>query len=149
MSKNLQVKLNGKSFDVEIENAYGNTMNLSVNGQTYLVEIEDSGSSIPRPVAQMVKTTPTVSASQPSTPTPAVAVVAAASSDVIIAPMPGVIMDISVKPGDKVTIKQQICALEAMKMKNIIRSTREGVVASIEVTDGQHVPFGAVIIRFA
>jgi biotin carboxyl carrier protein len=48
-----------------------------------------------------------------------------------------------------VTVKQQICALEAMKMKNIIRSTREGVVASVEVTEGQRVPFGAVIIRFA
>ena len=63
--------------------------------------------------------------------------------------MPGVILDIAVKAGDKVTAGMPICALEAMKMKNILRSPREGTVASVEVAEGQRVPFGAVIIRFA
>jgi biotin carboxyl carrier protein len=63
--------------------------------------------------------------------------------------MPGVIMDITVKPGDKVAAGDIVCALEAMKMKNMIRSQREGTVASVEVSEGQRVPFGAVILRFA
>ena len=148
MSKKLQVKLNGKSFDVEVENLSGNSMNISVNGNSYEVEIEESGSPVVQPALSASK--PAV-ASTPKVAEPAApaAVVAAPSSDVIIAPMPGVIMDIAVKPGDKVTVKQQVCALEAMKMKNIIRSTRDGVVASVEVSEGQRVPFGAVIIRFA
>jgi propionyl-CoA carboxylase alpha chain len=48
-----------------------------------------------------------------------------------------------------VAVGDVVCALEAMKMKNLIRSPREGTVASIEVSEGQRVPFGAVIIRFA
>ena len=150
MSKKLQVKVNGKPFEVDIDDFSGNTVNLSVNGQSYAVEFEDSGAPLP------VKATSSVQAPKPaavaSTPAPAAAPVSvgsASDSNVIVAPMPGVIMDISVKPGDKVTVKQQVCALEAMKMKNIIRSTRDGVVASVEVSDGQRVPFGAVIIRFA
>lgn len=149
MTKKMQIKLNGRSFDVEVESASGNSVNLNVNGKKFEVEIEDSGSSIPQPALQPIKSTPAAAANKPAEPTTPSATVAAPSSDVIIAPMPGVIMDISVKAGDNVTVKQQICALEAMKMKNIIRSSRDGVVASVEVTDGQHVPYGAVIIRFA
>jgi biotin carboxyl carrier protein len=63
--------------------------------------------------------------------------------------MRGKIVDINVKPGDKVTASQPVCALEAMKMKNIIRSTRAGTIASVEVTVGEKVPFGAVLVRFA
>ncbi len=148
MSKKLQVNVNGKSFDVEIDDFSGNVVNVNVNGQAYVVEFEDSGA----PVVQSV-TRPTQSAAPAAAPAKAVAapvaVAAAGDASVISAPMPGVIMDISVKPGDKVTVNQPVCALEAMKMKNILRSPREGTVASVEVADGQRVPFGAVIIRFA
>ncbi len=149
MSKKLQISLNGKSYDVEVNDIAGTTMNLSVNGKSYDVEIEDSGAPMPQSSAQSAQPAAKVAAPKaPQAPAPAVTI-AAASNDVIISPMPGVIMDIAVKPGDKVEVKQTICALEAMKMKNIIRSNREGVVASVEVSEGQRVPYGAVIIRFA
>ena len=62
--------------------------------------------------------------------------------------MPGDIVQILVKPGDHVCIGQELCVLEAMKMKNILRSSRDGVVESIEVTLGQSVKFGDVLVRF-
>ncbi len=148
MSKKLQISLNGKSYDVEVNDISGTTMNLSVNGKAYDVEIEDSGAPMPQSAAQSTAPVAKVAAPKAQAAAPAV-VIAAASNDVIISPMPGVIMDIAVKAGDKVEAKQPICALEAMKMKNIIRSNREGVVASVEVSEGQRVPYGAVIIRFA
>ncbi|PKN89841.1 MAG: acetyl-CoA carboxylase biotin carboxyl carrier protein subunit [Chloroflexi bacterium HGW-Chloroflexi-7] len=148
MSKKLQISLNGKSYDVEVNDISGTTMNLSVNGKSYDVEIEDSGAPMPQSSVQSAAPVSKVAAPKAQAAAPAVTI-AAASNDVIISPMPGVIMDIAVKPGDKVEVKQPICALEAMKMKNIIRSNREGVVASVEVSDGQRVPYGAVIIRFA
>lgn len=148
MSKKLQIKLNNKSYDVEVNDISGTTMNLSVNGKAYDVEIEDTGSPMPQPAIQ--KSQPAVVVAAPKVQAAApVAVVEAASNDVIAAPMPGVILDIAVKAGDKLTVKQPVCALEAMKMKNIIRSNREGTVASVEVSEGQRVPYGAVIIRFA
>jgi biotin carboxyl carrier protein len=140
MSKKLQVKVNGKAFDVEVDDVARDVVNVTVNGTAYEVEFEKAGKPAKAaPVATPAK--PAESAKGGSVP--------ASTSNTIIAPMPGVIMDIAVKPGDKVVPKQPICALEAMKMKNIIRSTREGVVASVEVTDGQRVPYGTVIIRFA
>jgi glutaconyl-CoA/methylmalonyl-CoA decarboxylase subunit gamma len=149
MSKKLQVNVNGKPFDVEIDDISGNVVNVNVNGQSYAVEFEETGSPIAQPAAKLIQ-----SSSPAATPVHAAAVAAvtvgsASDSDVIVSPMPGVIMDISVKVGDKVAVGQSVCALEAMKMKNLLRSTREGTVASVEVSEGQRVPYGAVIIRFA
>lgn len=67
----------------------------------------------------------------------------------IRAPMPGNILDITVKPGDKVSIRQRLCSLEAMKMKNAIHSPQDGVIASVEVAEGQAVAYGDVLFTFA
>jgi len=62
--------------------------------------------------------------------------------------MPGSIVNVCARPGDAVVVGQQLCTLEAMKMKNSIRATRNGVVASVEVTEGQTVAFGDVLLTF-
>jgi biotin carboxyl carrier protein len=53
-----------------------------------------------------------------------------------------------VKPGDAISVGQQLCSLEAMKMKSAIRSPREGIIASVEVTDKQRVAFGETLFIF-
>jgi pyruvate carboxylase subunit B len=62
--------------------------------------------------------------------------------------MPGTVLEILIKAGDKVTPGQQLCSLEAMKMKSAIRSPREGIIASVEVTDKQRVAFGETLFIF-
>lgn len=149
MSKKLQVKVNGKSFDVEVSDFSGGSADVTVNGTQYAIEIEEAGGAVVAPAAKTAAPA-TVKAAAPAAPAAGpVSIATAGATDVISAPMPGVIMDITVKPGDKVAVGDIVCALEAMKMKNMIRSTREGTVASVEVSEGQRVPFGAVIIRFA
>jgi biotin carboxyl carrier protein len=59
--------------------------------------------------------------------------------------MPGNILDIFVKVGDSVSGGQELCSLEAMKMKNAIRASRDAVIATVEVTEGQSVTHGAVL----
>jgi biotin carboxyl carrier protein len=71
-----------------------------------------------------------------------------ALGSVLSAPMPGVILNVVVKAGDKVARGDMLCALEAMKMKNAIRSPREAVIASVEVQNGQKVAHGDVLIKF-
>jgi biotin carboxyl carrier protein len=66
----------------------------------------------------------------------------------VIAPMPGNIMDIRVGVSDRVSYKQELCNLEAMKMKNSIRSPREGVIAAVKVREGQTVGYGEVLFIF-
>jgi biotin carboxyl carrier protein len=62
--------------------------------------------------------------------------------------MPGVILEIAVKPGDTVARGQQVAVLEAMKMNNSIRSPRAGTVAEVCVGAGQAVGHGDAILRF-
>jgi biotin carboxyl carrier protein len=65
------------------------------------------------------------------------------------APMPGVILEVNVAPGDTVQRGQPVAVLEAMKMKNIIRSPRAGTIAEVCVTVGQAVGHGDAVVRFA
>lgn len=64
------------------------------------------------------------------------------------APMPGVILEVSVSAGDTVERGQQVAVLEAMKMNNAIRSPRAGVIAEVCVESGQAVGHGDAIVRF-
>lgn len=64
------------------------------------------------------------------------------------APMPGVIQAVEVKVGDAVKRGQTVVILEAMKMKNAIRSPRDGVISDILVQVGQTVGYGAVLVKF-
>jgi biotin carboxyl carrier protein len=66
----------------------------------------------------------------------------------LTAPMPGTILSVSVKPGDKVDYSQLLVVLEAMKMKNSIKSPQAAVVKEVLVQPGQTVGFGDVLVRF-
>jgi biotin carboxyl carrier protein len=74
---------------------------------------------------------------------------AAAGSDALNAPMPGVILELHVKVGDTVARGQQIAVLDAMKMHNFIGAPRAGVIAEVCVAAGQAVGHGDPIVRFA
>jgi biotin carboxyl carrier protein len=64
------------------------------------------------------------------------------------APMPGLIIDLRVSAGDRVSPGDPLIILEAMKMENIIKSTGEGVVKSVLVAKGASVEKGQVLIEF-
>ena len=66
----------------------------------------------------------------------------------LCAPMPGVILEVSVKAGDKVERGQQVAILEAMKMHNVIGAPRAGTIAEVFVEAGQNVDHGAAIVSF-
>jgi biotin carboxyl carrier protein len=66
----------------------------------------------------------------------------------VTAPMPGAILEISVKAGDQLERGQQVAILDAMKMHNVIGSPRAGTVAEVCVAVGQNVDHGDAIIRF-
>lgn len=66
----------------------------------------------------------------------------------LTAPMPGVILEIFVKPGDVVERGQRIAVLDAMKMHNLIRSPRSATIREICVEPGQAVGHGDALIRY-
>jgi biotin carboxyl carrier protein len=64
----------------------------------------------------------------------------------ILAPMPGLIVRVSVKAGDRVEAGQGIVVMEAMKMENELRATAAGTVRSVEVSPGTAVEKGALLV---
>ena len=63
-------------------------------------------------------------------------------------PLPGVVISIAVKPGDDVEVGQELCVLEAMKMKNTIRSSHSGIISEIDISVGQTVAHNDVLMKF-
>lgn len=64
------------------------------------------------------------------------------------APMPGLVINILVSPGETVEANQKLITLEAMKMENAIKSPTAGTIASIEVKPGEAVDKNQVLLRF-
>lgn len=67
----------------------------------------------------------------------------------LIAPMPGMIVRVTVAPGDAVEAGQGIVAMEAMKMENELRAPAAGIVKIVHATPGTAVEKGAVLVEFA
>jgi len=66
----------------------------------------------------------------------------------LIAPLPGTIVEIFVKNGEEVEAGHVVLIIEAMKMKNSIRSTRSGKIADVLVAVGQTVAHKQALVRF-
>jgi len=71
-----------------------------------------------------------------------------AGKGALCAPMPGVILEVSVKAGDTVERGQQVAVLDAMKMHNVIGAPRAGTIAEVFVVAGQNVDHGDAIVKF-
>lgn len=140
-------------FDTkEDENAAGGkvvimkNLRVTVNGKAYDVQVEELGANAaPAPVAAAP-----APAAAPAAPAPAAAPAAPAAapsgSETISAPMPGTILSVNVKAGDSVKSGDVLLILEAMKMENEIMAPRDGVVAAVMVNKGESVDSGKPMI---
>ena len=66
----------------------------------------------------------------------------------IKAPMPGLILEINIKPGQQVKENDALLILEAMKMENVLTSPRDGIIKSIAVEKGDAVDKNQLLIEF-
>ncbi len=67
----------------------------------------------------------------------------------LVAPMPGMIVRISVAPGDTVVAGQSLIVMEAMKMENELRAAGDGTVTAVRVVAGTAVQKGAVLVELS
>lgn len=68
--------------------------------------------------------------------------------DALIAPMPGLVLDIRVRPGQKINKGDHLITLEAMKMENILRSQHSGVIKEIKIKVSEKVEKNQTMILF-
>ncbi len=115
-----------KKFKIELISAEEKTLILKVNEAFYTVQISDT---VDQMVQQMGLDKP-----------------AEVKMTDVKAPMPGLILDILVEAGTKVSAGDSLLVLEAMKMENVIKAVGEGVVQSIEKEKGATVEKSEVII---
>ena len=127
--------------------------NITVNGVSYEVEVEEVGAGFAAPVAASVAAAPVAAAPKAAAPVaaaPAAAPKAAAPAPVanglkVVSPMPGTILDVKVSQGAAVKKGDILMILEAMKMENEIVAPEDGTVAQVNVQKGASVNSGDVL----
>lgn len=143
----IHVKIQGRTFEVKIGDIQARPIQAEVDGELFEVwpeetlvpkETKTSSSSIPH-VAHPVQSVDT--AETPIDPK--------GKTRSVIAPIPGVIVEIIANEGDKVSYGQELCVLEAMKMKNSIRANRDGSIDKIYVSVGDHVKQSQLLMNFS
>lgn len=121
--------IDGQSLEVDVRaNGYDATKMVFMRGQEIPVEIEDYN------LAQLRKT-------------------AGMSTGKVVektikAPMPGLILDVKVAPGDRIARNHPVLIVEAMKMENIIKAPSDGIVKEVHVSSGTSVEKGDILVEF-
>ncbi len=140
--KEYKYKINGNTYNVAVGDIDNNSAQVEVNGIPYKVELDAPQKPVtivnaPRPAAA-----PRTESGAKVITKPA----AGGSGHKVLAPLPGTVLSIAVKPGDTVSAADTVLVLEAMKMENAIHAGRDGRVASVSVNPGDAVLEGAVLI---
>jgi glutaconyl-CoA/methylmalonyl-CoA decarboxylase subunit gamma len=118
-----------------------------------IVPGRQEGEALERPAATYrppaVETIPPLAVPQPAAQPAHLPLPVEGAHHELTAPMPGTILAMNVTPGEAVARGQVLLILEAMKMKNSIKSPQDGVIAEVVAQPGQAVGYGAVLLRFA
>ncbi len=142
--KEYKFKIGGKEYNVTVNPKEGKFFDVTVNGATYEVESENAPAAAPvaQPAAAPVQAAPAAAAAAPA-PKPA------GAGEKVASPLPGVIIEISVKEGQQVKAGQKIAILEAMKMENEIPAPKDGTITDIHVHKGDTLQDGDPVVTIA
>ncbi len=125
---NLRIKVGDNWYTVQIGDLTQSPIQVTVEGETFEVEVEGL-SPPPAPLGRGRSRQTQIEAPTPQSQSSA----ANYSDDILRSPMPGRVISILVRPGDRVSAGDEVCVVEAMKMEQSIRAHRDGVVKTIFV----------------
>lgn len=122
---------------------------IAVNGRTYLVELlERRGGALSFSIEGIRYTVEVAATTSPTSVAPKQSVNARLTGpQEIRAPIPGIISEVRVAPGDTVTADSTLVVIEAMKMENPIKAARAGTVSKVHVSKGREVLSGHLLVE--
>ena len=127
--KEFKFKIGGTDYLATVEDLKGGNMQVTVNGQTYQVEIPQNKAQGPRPAASAP------AASQAGGPKN------------VVSELPGTVTEVKVAAGQHVKRGEVLLVIEAMKMANDIVSEVDGTVQRVAVSNGQSVNQGDLLVE--
>ena len=141
--KEYKFKIGGKEYNVTVNPKEGKLYDVTVNGATYEVEAENAPAAAPvAPRAPApVQAAPAAAAAPAAKP--------AGAGEKVASPLPGVIIEVSVKEGQAVKAGQKVAVLEAMKMENEIPAPKDGTITDIHVHKGDTLQEGDPVVTIA
>jgi len=125
--EDLTIKVDGKEYNVKVEETEDGRILIHCNGDVYEVEQQKESIYDKLKKKESIET----------------------GSGTVTSPLPGTIYEIKVKKGDKVKEGQPLIKLIAMKMENEITSPKAGIVKEIKVKKSDNVNMGDVLIIIA
>ena len=142
-----KITVKDQTYEVEIENINARPVIAHVDGERFEilpgdVNQAETKKEASRPTEKKFFN-PSPAPAKPISPNPAI------SGNNLTAPLPGTVVDVFVKVGDKVEAGQVVLIIEAMKMKNSIRSVFSGTISEVLVSAGQSVAHKQALIKFA
>lgn len=147
--KHYQISVSGQTFDVRVlTDPLQEKVSVEVDGERFEVGVEARPDD-----AETVATTADAHSGATTAADAAVsdtqmAASGAPSRSNVTAPLPGVVKSIAVQPGQQLSVGDEILVIEAMKMDNAIRATREGVISAVHVSEGNRVAHGQLLIDY-
>lgn len=132
------VKVANQYYEVEIEDIHARPIIARVAGQEFEVSPEDGVKLALQKKRAEIKPIELPRQTPESSTAPGE----------LTAPLPGTVIEVFVKTGEYVEAGQVMLVIEAMKMKNSIRSTRAGTITDVLVSAGQTVTHKQPLVRF-
>jgi biotin carboxyl carrier protein len=139
--KKLRISVDGKQYDVEVEIIEDDDDKVL---PSYYYQNMPAGMMNQAPQAAPA----TINAPAPVARQKAAAPVHAATGNDLTSPINGVVLEVPAKVGQTVSENEVVMVLEAMKMKTNISSPKAGEIASIEVSLGDRVEAGQVLLTY-
>lgn len=132
------VRIEDKSYEVEIEDIHARPVIAHVDGQRFEVQPENRNKPEASEEAKEYKLheAPQLTSKQ------------SGNSNELTAPLPGTVVEIFVKKGEEIETGHVVMVIEAMKMKNSIRSTYAGKIARVLVRAGETVAHKQILVKF-
>lgn len=139
----VRVNIKGRWYTVEVGDPRRNPVEVVVDGERYLVEMEPTSVA----ARQSTGTAAATSKAPEQRQAPGLRGITSGDERTIRSPLPGRIVSVSVRVGQRVQGGDEICILESMKMEQSVRMGRDGKVKTVQIAVGQSVQTGSPLVE--